>query len=78
RFTAEDEGRWNLDLGDVVPPISLLDLEDTTESVEVLLPRFDVTPDGHDQEHAGGTGTVTRGVPVRRVAGRLVTTVFDL
>ncbi len=78
RFTPEDEGRWNLDLEGVVPPLSLLDLDDTTESVEIVLPRFDVTPDGSDQEHAGGTGTVTRGVPVRRVAGRLVTTVFDL
>ncbi|WOI45586.1 hypothetical protein [Acidovorax sp. BLS4] len=37
---------------------------------EVLLPRFDALD---------GTGRVLhRGVPVRRVAGRLVTTVFDL
>jgi nitrate reductase alpha subunit len=36
------------------------------ETAEVLLPRFD---DGH---------SVRRGVPVRRVAGHLVTTVFDL
>ncbi len=78
RFTPEDEGRWNLDLEGVVPPLSLLDLDDTTESVEIVLPRFDVTPGGEDEAHAGGTGTVTRGVPVRRVAGRLVTTVFDL
>ena len=36
----------------------------------VDLPRFD-TPDG-------AAGTIRRGVPVRRVAGQLVTTVFDL
>lgn len=77
RFTPEDEGKWNLDLGDVVPPLSLADLADTTESAEVRLPRFDLTPDA-GSEHVGGTGVVTRGVPVRRVAGRLVTTVFDL
>ncbi len=38
--------------------------------VEVLLPRFD-TPDGHGE-------VLHRGVPARRVGGRLVTTVFDL
>ena len=29
-------------------------------------------------DHGGGAGVLRRGVPVRRVAGRLVTTVFDL
>ena len=77
RFTPEDEGNWNLDLGDVVPPLSLADLADTTESAEVALPRFDLAPDA-TSEHVGGTGVVRRGVPVRRVAGKLVTTVFDL
>src|SRR5690606_32298070 len=77
RFTPEDEGSWNLDLGDVTPPLSLADLADTSESVEVLLPRFDLPPEA-GSEHAGGSGVVVRGVPVRCVAGRLVTTVFDL
>ena len=36
----------------------------------MLLPRFD-TPDGHGE-------VLRRGVPVRRVGGHLVTTVFDL
>ncbi|MFI7695589.1 nitrate reductase subunit alpha [Nonomuraea sp. NPDC049655] len=36
------------------------------ESAQLLLPRFD------------GEGSLRRGVPVARVAGRLVTTVFDL
>jgi nitrate reductase alpha subunit len=66
RYTDSGAGRWNLDLGEVAPQLTLLG----DEAVEVLLPRFD-SPDG--------TGAVLRrGVPVRRVAGRLVTTVFDL
>jgi nitrate reductase alpha subunit len=78
RFTPEDEGRWNLDLGDVVPPLSIADLPDWTgESAEVALSRFDLAPEPGD-EHAGGSGIVVRGVPTRQVAGRTVTTVFDL
>ncbi|MFS2279751.1 nitrate reductase subunit alpha [Microbacterium sp. OR21] len=78
RFTPEDEGRWNLDLGDVVPPLSVADLADWTgQAAEVRLPRFDLDPEP-GQEHAGGSGAITRGVPVRTVAGRTVTTVFDL
>ncbi len=68
RYGDSGAGRWNLDLGDVDPALSLLD--GSTESVLVELPRFDNldgTPD-----------SLPRGVPVRRVAGRLVTTVFDL
>jgi nitrate reductase alpha subunit len=68
RWGDEGAGRWNLDLGDVEPALTLLD---SGESVAVDLPRFDVG------ETEGG-GTMRRGVPVRRVAGRLVTTVFDL
>ncbi|WP_310964316.1 nitrate reductase subunit alpha [Nocardioides terrisoli] len=65
RFSASDRGRWNLDLGDVDP---LLTLIGSPESTEVRLPRFD-----------GVEGaTVTRGVPVRRIGDRMVTTVFDL
>ena len=76
RFSPEDEGKWNLDLGDVVPQLSIADLGGW-ESAELALPRFDVTPES-GQEHAGGTGVVRRGVPVRTVAGKTVTTVFDL
>src|SRR5690606_28744397 len=43
---------------------------DTGEAVEVLLPRFD-NVEGHVHHER-------RGVPVRRVGGRLVTTVLDL
>ena len=61
-------GKWNLDLGDAEPLLTLLD--DDAEPTAVALPRFDA---------ADGSGSViTRGVPARRVGGRLVTTVFDL
>jgi len=69
RWGEENAGRWNLELGDVDPAITLMDGHD--ELVAVDLPRFDV----------GGTegGTIMRrGVPARRINGHLVTTVFDL
>ena len=70
RYTDSGVGSWNLDLQDVAPQLTLLDDPHGAGTVELLLPRFD-SPDG--------SGTVLhRGVPVRRVAGRLVTTVFDL
>ncbi|MFC5338998.1 nitrate reductase subunit alpha [Leucobacter denitrificans] len=78
RFTPEDEGRWNLDLEGVTPPLSIADLASWDGEVrEILLPRFDLAPEA-GQEHAGGSGTIRRGVPVRTVAGQTVTTVFDL
>ncbi|WP_433874577.1 nitrate reductase subunit alpha [Sinomonas atrocyanea] len=69
RYSDSGEGKWNLDLGDVVPRLSLHgDPEGGT--AEVLLPCFEA-PDG--------SGSVlTRGVPVRELGGRTVTTVFDL
>ncbi|GAA5160452.1 nitrate reductase subunit alpha [Ornithinimicrobium tianjinense] len=67
RFGPEGEGRWNLDLGDIDPVLSLYG--DTGEAVELELPRFDL----------GDTVAYERrGVPVRRVGGHLVTTVLDL
>ncbi|GAB6856156.1 nitrate reductase subunit alpha [Microbacterium xylanilyticum] len=78
RFSPEDEGRWNLDLGDAVPPLSIADVPGWDGAAAAIsLPRFDLTPEpGH--EHEGGSGVVVRGVPTREVAGRTVTTVFDL
>ncbi|WP_067699717.1 nitrate reductase subunit alpha [Nocardia jejuensis] len=73
RWPAAAEGRWNLDLGDIEPTLSLIDGGD---GVPVLLPRFDIG-DGT----GGGSGAVLRrGVPARRLSadGPLVTTVFDL
>jgi nitrate reductase alpha subunit len=83
RYGDADEGRWNLDLGDVDPVLSIADLDRTDEApqaVAVLLPRFDLVPQDGDDEaaHLGGAGVVARGVPVREVGGHLVTTVFDL
>jgi nitrate reductase / nitrite oxidoreductase, alpha subunit len=69
RWGAEGAGRWNLDLGELRPALTLLGRHD--ETAEILLPRFD----GGETE--GGT-TMRRGVPARRIAGRLVTTVLDL
>ncbi len=68
RYGEQGIGRWNLDLGDVDPALSLLDSAEGT--AKVMLPRFD-TPDGAADD-------LPRGVPVRTVGGRLVTTVFDL
>jgi nitrate reductase / nitrite oxidoreductase, alpha subunit len=69
RWGDEGEGRWNLELGDVTPALTLLGRHDAL--VEVALPRFEIG------DTAGGTEMV-RGVPARRIGGRLVTTVFDL
>lgn len=63
-------GKWNLDLGDVDPLLSMADDPASEGAVEVALPRFDTLD--------GTAGTVRRGVPVRRVGDHLVTTVYDL
>lgn len=72
RYGEEGVGRWNLELGDIDPALSMYaDHEGgTREAVEVELPRFD----GAD----GKVGLERRGVPVARVGNRLVTTVLDL
>ncbi|SDK92054.1 nitrate reductase subunit alpha [Streptomyces indicus] len=64
RWGKNETPEWNLDLGDTVPRLTLIG---EGEHAEITLPRFD--EDG---------ATVRRGVPVRRVGDRLVTTVFDL
>ncbi|WP_405493229.1 nitrate reductase subunit alpha [Nocardia sp. NBC_00511] len=74
RWTAEGEGKWNLDLGEISPRLTL---HGEGHGVPILLPRFD-TEGG---EHGQGRGEVlTRGVPAYRLSadGPLVTTVFDL
>ena len=68
RYGEAGAGKWNLDLGDTRPSLSAEGGDEAPVAVE--LPRFDA-PDG-------GAGRLRRGVPVRRVAGRLVTTVYDL
>ncbi|MFD6856077.1 nitrate reductase subunit alpha [Rhodococcus sp. NPDC060090] len=68
RYGESDEGRWNLLLGDIDPQLSVFDGADQTVTVD--MPRFDSAQ--------GQPGVIRRGVPVRRIGGRLVTTVFDL
>ncbi|HEY3015418.1 MAG TPA: nitrate reductase subunit alpha [Nocardioides sp.] len=68
RFGEAGIGRWNLDLEGVEPRLSLIDHAD--EAVRVTLPSFDTVN--------GDPGEALRGVPVRRIGDRLVTTVYDL
>ena len=72
RYGDEGMGKWNLDLGDIEPALSMYRDHQggTAESVEVELPRFDAADGKVTHER--------RGVPVARVEGRLVTTVLDL
>ena len=69
RYGEAGQGKWNLDLEGVDPALSLLGLTNG-ETASIRLPCF---------EAPSGEGSIlTRGVPVCRVAGHLVTTVFDL
>ena len=71
RYGDEGVGKWNLDLGDVRP---MLSAEGGTEpAVEVQMPYF-----GGADGTGGEPALLSRGVPVRRVNGHLVTTVYDL
>src|SRR5690625_7553695 len=72
RYNDDGAGKWNLELGDLDPALSLLDDEAHVgvENVEIALPCF---------EDPRGEGSILRrGVPARRLNGELVTTVFDL
>jgi len=70
RWTEQGVGRWNLRLEGIRPALSLHG-RPGSEALSIDLPRFDIG--------AGeGGGVLRRGVPACRVAGRLVTTVFDL
>jgi len=68
RWGEDGIGKWNLDLEQIDPALSLIDLGST--GVEVLLPRFDLHQDQGE--------TMVRGVPTTTVDGHVVTTVFDL
>ncbi|MGW4894824.1 nitrate reductase subunit alpha [Kitasatospora sp. NPDC004240] len=73
RWTESGRGRWNLDLQDLRPRLSLHE-EAGAAPVEVLLPRFDTEGDERDR-------VLRRGVPAVRLGGPdgpLVTTVYDL
>ncbi|WP_432278583.1 nitrate reductase subunit alpha [Nocardia carnea] len=66
RFGEHGTGRWNLDLGGVEPLLTLYGRTDDAAAVQ--FPRFD----------SDMPGVLTRGVPTKVVAGKRVTTVFDL
>ncbi len=66
RFGENGTGRWNLDLGGVEPLLTLYGRTDDAAAVQ--FPRFD----------SDVPGVLTRGVPTQIVAGKRVTTVFDL
>ena len=70
RWGEEGEGRWNLDLGDVDPALTLLGAHDELGRGRPAALR------GRRRPRAAAT--MRRGVPARRVGGQLVTTVFDL
>ena len=68
RYQAE-AGQWNLNLGEVVPALSLIGRHGDVVAVD--LPRFEAGP-------TEGGSLVRRGVPAMQVGGQTVTTVFDL
>jgi nitrate reductase alpha subunit len=68
-YSEAGQGRWNLELGDIDPALTLY--YSYPNSVAVDLPRFDIG----DTE---GGGIIRRGVPVMEIGDKLVTTVFDL
>ncbi|GAA0344195.1 nitrate reductase subunit alpha [Micropruina glycogenica] len=69
RYSEGGQGTWNLELGDLDPALSLLNVPGA-EPVEIALPCF---------EDPRGEGTIIRrGVPTVRVGEHLVTTVLDL
>ena len=74
-FGEEGAGHWNLKLDGVEPVMSVMDT-DAWEPALVALPRFDLPAE--EGQGSIGAGVMYRGVPARRVGGRLVTTVFDL
>jgi nitrate reductase alpha subunit len=69
RYSEAGKGRWNLDLGGVDPVLTLHGRHEAAVAVD--LPRFDVGA-------TEGGAVIRRGVPVVRLGGRQVTTVFDL
>jgi nitrate reductase alpha subunit len=68
RYGEAGVGKWNLDLGGVDPLLTVAG--DGVTAVPVQLTRFDTAE--------GSAAQLSRGVPVRQVAGHLVTTVYDL
>ena len=73
-YGAAGAGKWNLDMPGVDPVMSFF--EPGGQAAEISLPRFDLV--GESGPGTIGAGVIKRGIPVREVAGKLVTTVYDL
>ena len=72
RYNDSSMGKWNLDLEGVDPLLSIYGKKGAV-SAPVLMPRFD-----QGQEVSESGGVLARGVPVIEIAGKTVTTVYDL
>ncbi len=70
RWSETGKGRWNLDLADRSPALSLYGRKDA-EYEMIQLPRFDIG-------ETDGGAVLNRGVPVVQIGNEIVTTVFDL
>ena len=80
RFSESGMGKWNLDLEGRDPALTVADLPGHG-TAEVLLTRFDTEVGAHESEdvlHLGSSEVFSRGVPTYQVAGKTVTTVYDL
>ena len=69
RFGEEGLGRWNLELGDIEPVLTLHGEASETRGGRPAAVR---------RGEARAAGLIRRGVPATRIGGQLVTTVFDL
>ena len=69
RYNEDGQGKWNLDLGELVPALSLAEV-DGSRPVEIALPCF--------EDPRGEGSIIRRGVPAVQVGDHLVTTVLDL
>ena len=74
-----ESSKWNLALDNADPVMSIAET-DRFDTAEVLFLRFDLDTNPEDVGTGKpiGAGVVHRGVPVREVDGKLVTTVFDI
>lgn len=74
-----EPGKWNLNHEGVDPVMSIAETGDY-HTAEISLPRFDMdaSREAIDSDGPIGAGVTRRGVPVREVGGRLVTTVYDI
>ena len=74
-----EPGKWNLRHDNANPVMSMADT-DSYGTAEVCFPRFDMdaSREALDSDGPIGAGVYRRGVPVRKIAGRTVTTVYDI